>query len=406
MNTPFDIIIYGATSFVGEITAQYFLDQYGLNNPNANWAIAARSKDKLDKLKSNLGSHDIPTLIANSNDPKSLAALCDQAKIIISTVGPYAFYGEPLVKACAESGTHYCDLTGEPLWMAQMIEKYEAKAKESGARIVHCCGFDSIPTDMGTYFLQEHALEKHGEICATVETGVKAAKGTASGGTIASLINALKEAVADKSIRRKAANPYLLCPKDHGYTTRQRRDSYYFSEVLNAWCAPFVMAAMNTKVVHRSNALLQDRYGKAFKYSEYTMTGRGTGGRLRAMGMTGGMAGFMTMLSISPTRKLLEKFALPKPGEGPSPEVQRSGFFDFRIAGTTAKGDVLTAKVTGDRDPGYGSTAKMLGEAALCLLDLHNENQAPAGFWTPASLMGDALIERLVDNAGLTFEII
>lgn len=413
MTQKFDITLYGATSFVGKIAAAYLLERYGAENSEFSWCIAARSKQKLQQLVSELGGEadKVPQLVADSMTASDMQALCDASSVIISTVGPYAHYGEQLIKACSESGTHYCDLTGEPLWMADMIGKYENSARESGARIVHCCGFDSIPSDMGTYFLQKHAIEKYGETCETVETGLKAAKGTFSGGTVASLINAVKEAVSDKSIRRKAANPYLLCPQEHGFSARQRTESYYYSDALKAWCAPFVMAAINTKVVHRSNALQQNKYGQSFRYSEYTMTGNGSAGRMRAMGMTGGMAGFMTMLAISPTRKLLEKFALPKPGEGPSPEIQRSGYFDLRIAGTTSNGQVVTAKVTGDRDPGYGSTAKMLSESALCLLDLHRnnsaqENSAPTGFWTPSSLLGDQLLTRLENNAGLSFSIL
>jgi len=401
MNTQFDIIIYGATSFVGEITVQHFLNQYGLNNSQVNWAIAARSEKKLNELKSTLGEQKIPTLIANSDDAESLASLCEKTKLIISTVGPYALYGSSLVAACAKSGTHYCDLTGEPLWIADMIETYSADAEKSGAKIVHCCGFDSIPSDLGAYFLQKHAQEKFSQTCNSIELGLRAAKGTFSGGTVASLINAVKEVAADKSLRKKAANPYAICPSNHGYTTRQRVQPYYFSDNLNSWCAPFVMAAINTRVVHRSNALLQDLYGKDFSYSEYTMVGTGTKGKMSALATTGGMGAFMGLVSMGPTRKLLEKFVLPKPGEGPSKEQQENGYYDLRLAGQTASGEKINAKVTGDRDPGYGSTSKMLTEAAICIL----ETDAKGGFWTPASLMGDALLDRLVNNAGLTFEL-
>ncbi len=400
----FDIIIYGATSFVGEITVEYFLKQYGVDNEDIKWAIAARSAEKLEALKSSLGkaAESIPTLVANSSDEKSLTALCEKTKLIISTVGPYAYYGEPLVKACVESGTHYCDLTGEPLWIEEMIDKYESIAIESGAKIVHCCGFDSIPSDLGNYFLQQASQERFGEACTQVELGVKAARGGMSGGTIASLMNAVEETSKNPALRKKASNPYVLCPKDHDYTTRQRTNAFYESKNLKSWCAPFVMAAINTKVVHRSNALLNDQYGKDFKYSEYTMTGAGAKGRLRALGMTGGMGGFMALISAAPTRKLLAKFALPKPGEGPSKSEQENGFFNLWLAGETKSGNIITIKVTGDRDPGYGSTAKMLSEAAICIL----ETDASGGFWTPSSMMGQNLIDRLVANAGLTFEII
>lgn len=400
----FDLVIYGATSFVGAITAEYFLNKYGVNG-EVRWAIAARSQSKLAALQETLGGKaaHIPTIIANSDEEASLIAMCDQTRLVISTVGPYALYGEKLVKVCATSGTHYCDLTGEVQWIAAMLEKYGEAARESGALIVNCCGFDSIPSDLGTHFLQDHAKKTAGSVCETVEFGVEAAKGEFSGGTVASLINVLKEAGADPSLRKKLADPYLLCPDDYNNTAKQRTEARYYSDALNSWCAPFVMAGINTRIVQRSNALQDNRYGDNFRYSEYTMTGDGRGGRLRSIAMTLGMGGFMGVLALPPTRWLAEKF-LPKPGEGPSKEVQEAGFFKIKLAGTTPSGEVVSVRVTGDRDPGYGSTAKMLAEAGLCILETAEAGKNAGGFWTPASLMGDALIERLETNAGLTFE--
>lgn len=402
----FDLVVYGATSFVGAITAEYLLSRYGVGK-DIRWAIAARSQEKLDALKSDLGeaAKGLPVIIANSNDEASLQAMCNRTRLVISTVGPYALYGEALVKVCATGGTHYCDLTGEVQWIAAMLEKYADAARESGALIVNCCGFDSIPSDIGTHFLQRHAEQTIGSTCETVELGVAAAKGGFSGGTIASLINVLKEAQADPSLRRKLADPYLLCPDEYPNKARQRTEARYYSEALKSWCAPFVMAGINTRVVQRSNALQNCRYGESFRYSEYTMTGDGTGGKMRSIAMTLGMGGFMGVLSFGPTRKLAEKF-LPKPGEGPSREEREAGFFKIRLAGTTSSGEVLRVSVTGDRDPGYGSTAKMLSEAALCILDTAEEGQNAGGFWTPAALMGDALVERLEANAGLSFKVL
>ena len=404
--TQFDLVIYGATSFVGAITAEYFLSKYGVGG-DVRWAIAARSQSKITALKEQLGegAENLPELIANSDDEASLASMCAKTRLVISTVGPYALYGEKLVKVCATSGTHYCDLTGEVQWIAAMLEKYGETARESGALIVNCCGFDSIPSDVGTHFLQGHAVKTTGEICETVEFGVEAAKGEFSGGTVASLINVMKEAAADPSLRKKLADPYLLCPGEYINTAKQRTEARYYSEALESWCAPFVMAGINTRVVQRSNALQGNRYGQNFRYSEYTMTGNGFGGSLKSIAMTLGMGGFMGVLALPPTRWLAEKF-LPKPGEGPSKEVQEAGYFKIKLAGTTSGGEVVSVRVTGDRDPGYGSTAKMLAETGLCILETAEAGKNAGGFWTPASLMGDALVERLQANAGLTFEIL
>lgn len=405
-NDQFDVVLYGATSFVGAITAEYFLSRYGVDG-NVRWAIAARSEAKLTALKQQLGDNakDLALIVANSDDEASLDAMCAQTRLVISTVGPYALYGEQLVKACAASGTHYCDLTGEVQWIAAMLEKYGDTARETGALIVNCCGFDSIPSDLGTHFLQSHAEKTTGQTCNTVELGVEAVKGEFSGGTVASLINVLKEAGADPVLRKKLADPYLLCPDEYNNPAEQRTEARYYSDALNSWCAPFVMAGINTRVVQRSNALQANRYGENFRYSEYTMTGDGLGGNAKSIGMTLGMGGFMGLLSVAPTRALVEKI-LPKPGEGPSKAVQEAGFFKIKLAGTTPSGDAVSVRVTGDRDPGYGSTAKMLAEAGLCILEMADTGKNAGGFWTPASLMGDALIERLESNAGLTFTVL
>lgn len=406
MSAPqFDFVIYGATSFVGAITAQYVLDTYGVDGPY-RWAVAGRSEAKLTSLKESLGSAatDLAVIVADSGDEASLQTMCDGARLVISTVGPYALYGDTLVKVCAATGTHYCDLTGETQWIAAMQDAHEEAAKHSGALIVHSCGFDSIPSDLGVYFLQEQVEAEFGRTCETVEMGVKAAKGGASGGTVASLINVLKEAQADPALQKKLADHYLLCPDDHGYTVKQESRARYYSDALKSWCAPFVMAAINTRNVHRSNALQDSRYGANFRYSEYTMTGDGVKGSLGSVAMTAVMGGLMGVLALGPTRSLAEKFMLPKPGEGPSPKEQEEGFYKLIFAGTMPDGEVRRVLVTGDRDPGYGSTAKMLAEAAICILETSEGRNAKGGFWTPASLMGTPLTKRLSENAGLAFE--
>lgn len=405
--TQYDLVVFGATSFVGQILCRYLLDTFGTNG-DLRWAAAGRSQSKLEQVRNALGdvAADLDLLIADAADENSLSALCAQTNTIVSTVGPYALYGEPLVKACAESGTHYCDLTGEVQWIPQMISRYELAAKASGARIVHCCGFDSIPSDLGVYFLQQQANERFNAPCNTVKMRVKAAKGGLSGGTVASMINVTREAVADPSLRRQLADPYALCPTDHGFKARQANVTFAeFDADFGAWAAPFIMAGINTRVVHRSNALQRNAYGSDFRYDEAMLTGKGWRGRLTASGMAIGIGAFLAGVALAPTRYVLEKFVVPKPGEGPSPEDQQNGYYDIRFVGRTANDEKLTVKVTGKGDPGYGSTAKMLGQAAACLaLDI--PAQTPGGFWTPASLLGDALLTRLQQHADLSFTVL
>ena len=333
--------------------------------------------------------------------------LCASTRVIVSTVGPYALYGEPLVRACAESGTDYCDLSGEVQWIRRMVQRYEATARESGARLVHCCGFDSIPSDMGVHFLQRQAMKQLGAPCPRVKMRVKAMRGEFSGGTVASLMNVVKEAAADPALRKELADPYSLCPAESAPKVRQPEvRSAQFDADFGAWVAPFVMSGINTRIVHRTNALSKQAYGADFTYDEAVLMGRGLKGRFAATAMTAGLSGFMLAAAIRPTRAALERFVLPKPGEGPSPEAQRTGFFDLRFLGTTADGRQIRIKVTGDRDPGYGSTGKMLGQAAACLaLDI-DKAATPGGFWTPATIFGDRLIQRLTARSGVTFDLV
>ena len=413
----YDVIIFGATSFVGGILARYIASQYGLNG-DLKWALAGRSEERLRKVRGTLGAAlgdkagQVELLTADADDPQSLAALCEQTRVIVSTVGPYALYGEPLVKACVDAGIDYCDLTGEPQWIKRMLDKYEARAVETGARIVHCCGFDSIPSDMGVWYLQQQAQEKLGHMLPKVEMRVKAAKGGFSGGTVASLLQLAREAGKQPGIRKELMNPYCICPPDHGFRAAQ-------NEVLGAvqhratgtWTMPFIMAAINTRVVHRTNALRNKAYGERFQYSEGVFTGKGKKGRRIARIGSFALNAFMVLTFIGPTRSLLERFVLPKPGEGPSEKEQENGFFDLLFFGYDNKKEpAIITRVTGDKDPGYGFTAKMLGEAAACLaMDYHNRGKkrwAKGGFWTPGSIFGDVFMQRLENNAGMTFEVI
>lgn len=409
MSTPsHDLIVFGATSFVGQILTRYLAEHYGTHG-SLKWAIAGRSEAKLAELRNSLGlaAGKLPLLVADAADEPALRRLCTSTRVVVSTVGPYALYGEPLVRACAATGTDYCDLTGEVQWIRRMIRAYEPAARKSGARIVHCCGFDSIPSDLGVHFLQQQARERFGVPCTTVKMRVKAMRGGFSGGTAASLMNVVKEASADPALRKELANPYSICPEGYAPAVRQPNvSSAQYDADFGAWAAPFVMSAINTRIVQRSNALSGQAYGKDFRYDEAMLMGRGLKGRAAATAMTAGLGGFMVAAALPPARWALERFVLPAPGEGPSAEDQRKGFFDLRFLGTTADGRKLRVKVTGDRDPGYGSTAKMLGEAGACLAQDCARPGRKGGFWTPATMFGDTLVERLVANAGLTFDVI
>ncbi|MED6318192.1 MAG: saccharopine dehydrogenase NADP-binding domain-containing protein [Pseudomonadota bacterium] len=409
-NRPYAVILYGATSFVGQITAHYltnFLSNAkNKDGSNVTWAIAGRDEEKLNELQSKLESK-VDIIIANSKDSASLDEMTKQTQVIISTVGPYLKYGEPLIKSCAENGTDYVDLTGEAIFIKDMMDKYQDTAKQSGARIVNSCGFDSIPSDLGVYFTQTKAEEKFGEACNVIHMRVKAAKGGISGGTIASMATIFEEVGEDKSRRKQVANPYLL--NDDTDVPNVRQDNVSKPEYDSAhkrWLAPFVMASINTRIVHRSNQLLGYEYGRDFKYDEAMWMKDGVKGKLSSYAMSAGLLGFATAMMIKPSRELLSKHVLPKAGTGPSKDEQENGYFDIRHFGQTAKNDTITVKVTGDKDPGYGSTSRMLAQAALCLAQDISKEDVGGGFWTPASAMGDKLIARLEEHSGLSFEVI
>jgi short subunit dehydrogenase-like uncharacterized protein len=400
----FDVVLYGAASFVGKLAARYMHQTYGVGG-DLKWAIAGRNQSKLDEVKSALGEINLPTIIADAADGEALAKLAASTKVVCTTVGPYALFGNEVVAACAHAGTHYCDLTGEPQWMSRMINAHEDTAKKTGARIVHNCGFDSIPSDLGVWFTQQQAMEKFGEPCSQIRMGVKKIKGGASGGTVDSMINAVEEAKADPAVRKMMQNPYGVCPKGQQSGVRQLNvTAPTYLKAAKSWLAPFIMAAINTRVVHRSHALAGHPWGKDFMYDEAMMMGDGFKGRLRATSFAAAMGAGMAAVAVSPARKVLQKFALPKAGEGPSPAEQEAGKYDLRFYGTTASGKTIECKVTGDKDPGYGSTSKILSEAAVCLAK--DFDDAEGGFPTPSVAMGDKLLGRLVASAGLTFSVV
>lgn len=399
-----DLIVYGATSFVGQILCRRLVERHGVDG-DLRWAIAGRDPAKLDRVAADTGA-DVERIVADATDAPALAALAGATRVVASTVGPYALYGSDLVAAVAEAGTDYCDLTGEPQWMRRMIDAHADAAAASGARIVHACGFDSVPSDLGVWFLQQRARERFDAPCEHVSMRVASMRGGASGGTVASMTNLMEEAAGDPDLRRMLADPYALAPADLRSGPRQHdvnrpgRD-----DASGQWVAPFVMAAVNTRVVHRSHALLGRPWGPGFTYDEAMLMGTGPVGAVKAGGLSAGMGVGLGLVALGPTRRALSRWVLPKPGEGPSPEAQRKGSFDLRFFGTTADGRTIATRVTGDRDPGYSGTARMLAEAAVGLVHL-DRTEVGGGFWTPATALGDRLVERLEAHAGIRFDVL
>lgn len=398
----FDVIVYGATGFTGRLVAEYLQRTYGAEG-DVRWAMAGRDLTKLRTVSSEIGAPmSLPLITADANDANALEALAHRARVIITTVGPYQLYGEPLLAACVRAGTDYVDLCGEPNWMAAMIAKYEDQAKQSGARIVFSCGFDSIPFDLGVVFLQQHMQERFGHPADAVRGRVRKMKGTFSGGTMASMLASVDAATRDPSLRRAMVNPYALSPQS--IVPQPSGNDVKHDADIPSWSAPFVMAAINTKNVHRTNALLNYPFGREFTYEEMMLTGDGADGQKRAKSMLQQSRMQMMMLGFPPTRALLRRFALPKPGEGPSKEARETGFYDILFIGESAKGGKLNASVKGDKDPGYGSTSKIISEAAICLADTPR-TQTPGGIWTPGAAMGAALVDRLQARSVLRFAV-
>jgi short subunit dehydrogenase-like uncharacterized protein len=401
-----DLVVFGATSFVGRLLCRYLHAEAATP---VRWAMAGRSESRLQDFRQELATSTgkdtagIPVLVADASDEEALRGLCAQTRLIVSTVGPYALYGEPLLRSCVITGTDYCDLTGEVQWVRRMIQRYEAEAQKSGARILHSCGFDSIPSDLGVWHLQTEASRIHGEYCRHIRMRVKRLKGGASGGTIASMINVVEEASADPDLRRELADTYSLCPADHPLHARQHAITVEYDEDNRNWAAPFIMSGINTRVVHRTHALAGAPWGKDFCYDEAMLTGDGNKGRRRAVRLHRMLQLFIATLAVRPGRWLMRRF-LPSPGEGPSPQAQLAGSFDLIFTGRLADGRKLTLEIHGDRDPGYGATSRMLGQTALCLLEMPREELA-GGFWTPATALGERLVRRLQENEVLRFTL-
>ena len=386
MSDPaYDIIVYGASGFTGRLVAEYLNERYG-GDGDVRWAMAGRNTEKLERVRREMGiPESVPIVTADGDDAQSLTAMAAMTRAVITTVGPYQLYGDKLVEVCAKTGTDYLDLCGEPAWMRQKIDALESTAKQSGARIVFSSGFDSIPFDCGVWLLQQRCIEQTGKPSPRIRGRVRKMQGTFSGGTAASL-KATMAAARDPEILKILRDPFSLAP---GFTGPEQPhgNKPYFDEAIDSWVAPFIMAAINTRNVHRTNFLLGLPYGKDFVYDEMVVTGPGEKGEQIAKALA--------------DRDAMGGDDGPKPGEGPGKEERDAGHYDVLFVAETDDGPIRLG-VTGDRDPGYGSTSKMISEAAICLVK--DKADTPAGIWTPAAAMGQALIDRLTANAGLTFE--
>lgn len=396
----FELVLWGASGFTGRLVAEFLFANYA---NSLKWAIGGRSREKLESIAESIAGNKnaLPIIVADSADESAMTAMVARTKVVCSTVGPYALYGTPLVKACAESGTHYCDLTGEVQWMHRVINEYQSVAEQSGARIVHTCGFDCIPSDMGVYFLQQQMQRSHKVAASHIKFRAKSFSGGFSGGTVYSMINMMEEMDKDPSIRTLMDDPYLLNPPDspRGSDVNDQTGAVYDAD-FNSWTSPFPMAAVNTRVVRRSNALMDFAYGQDFRYDEASLSDSSVKAHMAAFA---GQA-MMGSMALSPLRKMAGGL-LPSPGEGPSQQQRENGFYEIWFHGRhpSDRSCDLRAVVKGDMDPGYGSTSKMLAECAVCLA--RDELSSKGGFLTPASAMGDCLLDRLQNNAGLSFEL-
>lgn len=399
----FDVVLYGATSFVGRFVAAHLYLRQQKDN-TLRIALAGRDSTKLEALKHELGLAGLPIIIADASDSKALTALAERTKVVASTVGPYARYGSALVAACANAGTDYCDLTAEIPWMQRMMDQHGATAKNTGARIVHSCGFDSIPSDLGTWVLQQAALQRFDKPCERVEMRLLKASGGFSGGTVASLSDMVAEAVDDPQVRAAMIDPYGLARHSAGGPQKDRILPHY-DRNLGQWSAPFLMGPINTRTVQRSHVLAGLPWGHDFVYDEAMSTGRGVLGLAMAAGVTGALGSLIGLTALKPTRPLLQRI-LPKPGTGPSLKTIENGFFTMHATGTTRDGQQLSVAIHGKKDPGYGATAKMLGESALCLAADCNNHHVGGGFWTPSTAMGEALAQRLAEHADVKIEVV
>jgi short subunit dehydrogenase-like uncharacterized protein len=401
-----DLVVFGATGFVGKLTAAYLAEAAP---PGTRIALGGRSQSKLERTRAELGPKvaEWPLVVADSHDPESLAKLAASTRVVATSVGPYLKYGMPLVEACADAGTHYADLTGEVLFMRRSIDTVQDRATASGARIVHTTGFDSVPSDLGVYLLHKHAKETGAGDLEDTTLVVKAMRGGVSGGTVDSMRTMVDEARSNPASRKVMLDPYALSPDraaepDLG----QERDSMgvIHNEDLGGWLAPFIMGPVNTRVVRRSNALQNWAYGRRMRYQELMLAGGLPLGPVKAAGIAAGIGALLTGLALPPTRKLLDK-VLPDPGEGPSEEARERGFYRIDTHAKTSSGAHLVCRIAASGDPGYKATAVLFGESALALALDSDRLPDAAGVLTPSTGIGDALVDRL-RAAGHTYDVV
>jgi short subunit dehydrogenase-like uncharacterized protein len=398
----YDIVVWGATGVAGELVAEYLTERY--SPADLELAIGGRNENKLGDLAAELTADsewdDVPIVLGDATDKDSLTKIAENTAVVCTTVGPYTKYGTLLVEACVEAGTDYCDLTGEVNWVREIIDEYHDQAVENDARIVHSCGFDSVPADLSTLLAQNYAREEFGVPCEAIKIYLENTSGGVSGGTLASAAELFAAASEDPVARETMHNPYSLAPPgeregvDRGEQRTFKRDS-----LRSAWTAPSPMAAVNERVIRRSNALLDYPYGREFTCTEVIPTGDGIPGAATSGVVAGGLGLFTLGMSFAPTREALQEFVFPDPGEGPSEKQIEKGHFTVRALGQgkTEDGEPFTvqAVIEGDRDPGYGATAQMLGESALCLLRDEVDSPLSGGVLTPASAIGEPLADRL-----------
>lgn len=422
---PHDVVLFGATGFTGKLVAEYLCDH--AEDAGVKWAIAGRNRGKLETVRDALVKRDesmidLPILIAEAHDVVALSKLVPETRVVCTTVGPYTKYGRELARACAQHGTSYCDLTGEPNFVRAVIDECHQEAKKTKARIVHCAGYDSIPSDLGTLMAWDYARRTHKEDLVWCKVFTGRMRGKVSGGTIATMLTILEAAKADRETRRLLLDPHGLdpergkAPKDP-FEDDQR--SVRFDKDLGRWTAPFVMASINARIVRRSHALFRDErpngvsssrsdgehgYGSRFRYNEAMSFAAGPKGFVMASAVTAGIGGLFAAAAVPVGRAILEKLVLPAPGEGPTPEEIETGFFEMIVLARTESGKRLRGRVAGTKDPGYGETAKMIAETAMGLAKDGVRLGSRYGVLTPATALGMRLIERLRD-AGMTFDI-
>jgi len=410
-NIKYDLVIIGATGFTGKLVVEYLLKEYGAVNKEFTWAIAGRNHEKLDALRKKFEQIDplakeLNILTSNNHDIASLDKITSVSKLIITTVGPYLKYGKLLVESCVRNGTHYCDLTGEVPFIRDSIDSFDLLAKDNKSRIIHSCGFDSIPSDIGVFFLQKFSISKYKVPCDEIKLYVRSTRGGLSGGTIDSMINISEYIKNRPKLGGLLGNPYALDPTLRRFKSSDKSSlrTIKWDEEMMFWTAPFIMSGINTRVVRRSNALLNFQYGNNFRYNEVSSFSKGLLGFMKSLYLLMGIGLVKIFLSYSFSSWVIRKFFLPSPGQGPSRNKREEGHFKLLLIGKIDGEKKVSVTITGDRDPGYAGTAKMLAEAALSLLLEEKNIPKSYGVLTPAAGFGDVIIDRL-KNKGIIFKI-